>query len=443
MNPRILISATSSGSGKTTIVCGILQALVNRGMKVSSFKCGPDYIDPMFHSRVIGTKSRNLDPFFTDENLLKYLFSKSADGSDISIIEGVMGFYDGSEITTTKASSHDVSMKLGAPAVLIVNSKGASISTLAVIKGFMGFEKNNIKGVIFNQMSENIFRQLKPEAEKLGVKVIGYVPKLKDIVLESRHLGLMLPSEIENLKDMLNRLAEIIEESLDLGLLIELASDIPDLEYDIPKIEKQKPVRIGLADDDAFCFIYEDNISLLEECGAEIIRFSPINDNSLPDIDGIILPGGYPELFCEKLESNISMRNDIRLKISEGLPCLAECGGFMYLHDKMKDHNGRTFDMCGVIEGSTENKEKLTRFGYITLKNNTDGTVVKGHEFHYWDSTNCGSDWTAEKKNKQYGCIHDDGRLTVGYPHIYYYSNPEFVYRFMKRVLKYSESKTE
>ena len=190
--PRFLIAAPASGSGKTLITCGILQALVNRGMKVASFKCGPDYIDPMFHSRVIGTKSKNLDAFFVDENILRYLFARTAQENDISVIEGVMGFYDGNSVLSMEASSHDVSRKLDAPVILLINSKGASISNLATLKGFLNFTENNIKGVIFNQMSQKVFDMIKPEVEKLGIKAIGYVPKVSHLILESRHLGLVL-----------------------------------------------------------------------------------------------------------------------------------------------------------------------------------------------------------------------------------------------------------
>ena len=284
--PRFLIAAPASGSGKTLITCGILQALVNRGMKVASFKCGPDYIDPMFHSRVIGTKSKNLDAFFVDENILRYLFARTAQENDISVIEGVMGFYDGNSVLSMEASSHDVSRKLDAPVILLINSKGASISNLATLKGFLNFTENNIKGVIFNQMSQKVFDMIKPEVEKLGIKAIGYVPKVSHLILESRHLGLVLPNEIEELKDKLNQLAEVLEESLDIDMLLEMASSAPDLQYTVPEVKKiDTPVKIGFAQDDVFCFTYEDNIEILRRCGAEIVYFSPLNDEKLPEVD--------------------------------------------------------------------------------------------------------------------------------------------------------------
>lgn len=446
--PRFLIAAPASGSGKTLITCGILQALVNRGLKVASFKCGPDYIDPMFHSRVIGTRSKNLDAYFVGTDTLRYLFSRTASENDISVIEGVMGFYDGISALSMDASSHDVSRKLDTPVILLLNSKGASISNLATLKGFLEFTDNNIKGVIFNQMSEKIFNMIKPEVEKLGLKAIGYVPKVSHLVLESRHLGLVLPNEIDELKEKLNQLAEVLEGSLDIDLLIELASSAPDLEYKIPEVKSlPSPVRIGLAQDDVFCFTYEDNIEIMRRMGAEIVEFSPLNDEHLPDVDAIVLSGGYPELHAAKLCSNKSMMKEIRDKVAEGMPCLAECGGFMYLHDRIEDSEGVMHDSCGVIKGEVRNTKKLSRFGYITVSSEASDSIlkdgpVKGHEFHYWDSDNCGGSWKAVKTNgTEYTCMHEEGNLVAGYPHLYFYSNPDVPYNFLQKVLAYKSSR--
>lgn len=438
--PRFLIAAPASGSGKTLVTCGILQALVNRGLRVASFKCGPDYIDPMFHSRVIGTRSKNLDAYFVSDDTLRYLFARTACENDISVIEGVMGYYDGTTVAGTEASSCDVSLKLGAPTVLLINAKGASISALATLKGFLTFKENNIKGVIFNQMSQKVFDLLRPEVEAMGLKVIGYVPKVSHLVLESRHLGLVLPSEIEELKDKLNQLADVLEETLDIDMLLEMASSAPDLGSTAPAVRAiDGSVRVGVAADDTFCFTYEDNIELLRRCGAEIVEFSPMHDEVLPDVDGIVLSGGYPELHGDALESNTSMMEDIRVKVGAGLPCIAECGGFMYLHERMEDSEGRMRNMCGVIPGEVRNTGKLARFGYITLNPVEDGMMpsgitVRGHEFHYWDSDNCGGSWNARKTNgREYRCMHDTGTMLAGYPHLYYYSNPEVAYWFLER----------
>ena len=440
--PRIMISAQSSGAGKTTVTCGILQALANRGLKLASFKCGPDYIDPMFHSKVIGAKSRNLDPFFVDGDMIRYLFSRNAEGADISVIEGAMGFYDGSDFTKPENSSCDVSLRTKTPVILIVNGAGSSLSAIAVLKGFLDFSENLIKGVIFNRMSQKVFESLAPVVRELGIIPIGYVPKMKDVVLESRHLGLVMPGEIDDIRERLNKVADMLEETLDIDAIIELSKTAPEIDAEGPVIPKFDKVRIGLADDDAFCFTYEDNIELLQRMGAEIVRFSPLNDKAIPDVDALILSGGYPELHAKGLSENVSMRESIKDAIKGGMPCIAECGGFMYLHDRMEGEDGVMYDMCGAIKGESKNMHKLTRFGYIRLtpKDDSLGTV-RGHEFHHWDSDNCGIDWTAEnKRNTRYQCIHDDGRIIAGYPHLYYYSNPKIAEEIIRRASVYSKS---
>lgn len=443
--PRIMISAVSSGSGKTTVTCGLLQALVNRKLKVASFKCGPDYIDPMFHSKIIGAKSKNIDSFFYDENTLRYLFSSNAEDMDISVVEGVMGFYDGLAGTSTEASSYDVASITDTPVILVVNCKGMSVSILPVIKGFKEYMKDsNIQGVILNQMPGMLYPEIKKLIEeKLDISVLGYVPKLNDLVLESRHLGLVTPEEVSNLKENMNKLADILEETLDIDKIIELANKTEQLEYTQIKIpEVAGRPKIAIAEDEAFCFYYEDNIELLKKMGAEISYFSPLRDEKLPDnIDGFILGGGYPELYAEKLSENITMRTSIKDAINSGIPCLAECGGFMYLHNTMEDNLNIEYEMAGVIEGKAYKTPKLNRFGYITLTSNEDnflckkGDTVSGHEFHYWDSTNCGENFTAQKpyRKRNWQCINIINNLATGYPHIHYYSNLNIPYNFLTR----------
>lgn len=437
---RVMIAAPASGSGKTLVTCGLLQALVNRGLKVSSFKCGPDYIDPMFHSRVIGARSRNLDSFFADDETLKYLFVRSAEPSDISVIEGVMGFYDGIRSSGTEGSSYDVSQKLQAPVILMVNARGAALSCVPVVKGFKEFRENNIRGIILNNMSEGVYRDVKPVIEKeVGVKVLGFVPKIKGVNLESRHLGLVLPGEIRSLRDDLDKVADVIEKNVDVDAIIEMANSAPEIHGTKPEfdVENRHP-RIGFALDDAFCFNYEDNIELLKECGAEIVYFSPLNDARLPDVDGIILSGGYPELHGRRLSENTSMIQDIRDRVSAGMPCLAECGGFMYLNEKVEDSDGNVWPMVGLVHGEVRNRGRLTRFGYVSLASEDPDSMIaggaRGHEFHYWDSTDNGTSWHGVKPSgREYDCGHEEGSLVAGFPHLYYYSNPEMAYRFVKR----------
>lgn len=458
--PRILLAAGASGSGKTLITCGLLQALVNRGLKVASFKCGPDYIDPMFHSRVIGTRSRNLDTFFTDGDRTRYLLAKNASDCEIAVMEGVMGYYDGVGGITSRASAYDLASTTDTPVILIVNSRGMSVSLAAYVKGFLEYKKDShICGVIFNQMSPMLYPRMKKLLEEeLSVKVLGYVPKVEDCVIESRHLGLVLPEEIPELKSRLQKLSEVLEKTLDIDGILELAGGAPELAAPEPEMLIQKDtafgyrteekVRIGVADDEAFCFFYADNLNLLEQMGAELVRFSPIHDRELPeDLDGLLLSGGYPELNGEALEENQEMCTRIREVILDGMPCLAECGGFMYLHQEMEDMEGKQRRVCGVIPGRAYRTPKLNRFGYITLteKQDTGLGEIPAHEFHYFDSTDCGEDFRAAKPASKRGwdCIHDRDRLMAGFPHLYYYGNPRVPARFLKNALEYKKERRQ
>ena len=454
--PRILLAAGSSGSGKTLITCGLLEALVERGLKTASFKCGPDYIDPMFHSRVIGTKSRNLDTFFTEPEVTKYLLTRNARDCEIAVMEGVMGFYDGVAGTTTRASAYDLAKVTDTPVILIVNSRGMSVSLAAYVKGFLEYKKDShIQGVIFNQMSPMLYPRMKKLLEEeLGVAVLGYVPKVEDCVIESRHLGLVLPDEIPELKDRLHKLAGVLEETLDIDRILELAGEAPDLQDTKPEsvsnFRLSEPVRIGVAEDEAFCFFYADNFRLLGEMGAEIVPFSPMEDKQLPDnLDGILLYGGYPELNGKKLEQNTTMKDMIREKLKAGMPCMAECGGFMYLHEEMEGMDGNFYQMTGVIPGKAYRTPKLSRFGYVTLTQKKpalgkeDLGEIPAHEFHYFDSENCGGDFHAAKPESKRGwdCIHGTDTMLAGFPHLYYYGNPEVPKAFLKKCLAYKKQR--
>lgn len=454
--PRILLAAGSSGSGKTLITCGLLEALVERGLKTASFKCGPDYIDPMFHSRVIGTKSRNLDTFFTGSEVTKYLLTRNARDCEIAVMEGVMGFYDGVAGTTTTASAYDLAKVTDTPVILIVNSRGMSVSLAAYVKGFLEYKKDShIKGVIFNQMSPMLYPRMKKLLEEeLGVAVLGYVPKVEDCVIESRHLGLVLPDEIPELKDRLHKLAGVLEETLDIDRILKLAGEAPDLldakPESVTDFRLSEPVRIGVAEDEAFCFFYADNFRLLGEMGAEIVPFSPMKDKQLPDdLDGLLLYGGYPELNGKKLEQNTTMKDMIREKLKAGMPCMAECGGFMYLHEEMEGMDGNFYQMAGVIPGKAYRTPKLSRFGYVTLTQKKpalgmeDFGEIPAHEFHYFDSENCGGDFHAAKPESKRGwdCIHGTDTMLAGFPHLYYYGNPEVPKAFLKKCLAYKKQR--
>ena len=452
--PRVLLAAGASGSGKTLITCGLLQVLVDRGLKTTSFKCGPDYIDPMFHSKVIGTKSANLDTFFTDRDTTRYLLCQNADKSDIAVMEGVMGYYDGVGGITTKASAYDLASQTDTPVILIVNVKGMSVSIAAYIEGFIKYRSDsNIKGVIFNQMSPMLYPRIKKLVEsECGIRVLGYVPKVEDCVIESRHLGLVLPDEINGLKERLHRLAEILEKTLDVDGIINLANEASSINgrYKEPEFKTDYRVRIGIADDEAFCFFYKDNFRMLQNMGAELVHFSPLRDKNLPDnLDGLLLYGGYPELNGKALEDNESMRCDIKKALTNGMPCIAECGGFMYLHESMEGMDGKFYKMVGAISGKVVCTSSLKRFGYITLtqKNkifNADNLgEIPAHEFHYFDSENCGNDFCAQKPESTRGweCINASDTLMAGFPHLYYYGNANVPEAFLRQCMKYHSNR--
>ncbi|MEG2938594.1 MAG: cobyrinate a,c-diamide synthase [Oscillospiraceae bacterium] len=453
--PRVMLAAPKSGEGKTTVVCAILQALVDRKMKPCSCKCGPDFIDPLFHREIIGADSGNLDLFFTDENTTCALYAKKATGCDISVIEGVMGFYDGLSGTSEAASSYHLAKTLRAPVVLVINARGASLSLLAAIKGFCEFEPDsNIRAVILNQCTKSQFEILKPLIEsRLGIRALGYLEKNADYALESRHLGLVTAAEVSNLKAKLSLLAQAVACSVDIDGLISIAQAAPPLEYEpfeIKKITEQAPT-IAVARDMAFCFYYDENLSLLQKLGARLVEFSPLADASLPaDADALYIGGGYPELYARQLENNAAMRCDIAERISGGLPTLAECGGFMFLQKSISDINGVDYEMVGAIDGKCVLSERLSpRFGYISLCADSDNLLCKkggqigAHEFHYSDSTFVADAFTASKPNskRSWRCIYSDANIFAGYPHLYFYSNPAFAESFVRNAARYKENK--
>ncbi|RDU24538.1 cobyrinate a,c-diamide synthase [Anaerosacchariphilus polymeriproducens] len=442
--PRVLITAGASGNGKTMITCGILQALVNRGLKTGSFKCGPDYIDPIFHSRVIKTKSRNLDSFLSKPETVRDILAMNGSQCDISVLEGVMGYYDGLGGTHTQASTYDIATITETPVILIVNCKGLSLSAAAYVQGFLHFKNDsNIKGVILNQLPEVLYKSMKDLIEEaVGVEVYGYVPNIEDFQLESRHLGLILPDEIKDIQEKLNELGGLFEHTLDIDSILSLADSAPELEQPTEiKIENKlrRSLRIGVAKDEAFCFLYEDNLKYLKDHGVEIVEFSPIHDKVLPsNLQGLILHGGYPELYVLQLSENQSMKESIYHALNNRMPCIAECGGFMYLHQWLEDKDGKDYPMVGIIEGRTHYTNKLSHFGYITL---SQGKVfgkevgeLKAHEFHYYESTECGESFLAQKSysSRSWRCIHSTDTLLAGFPHHYFYGNSRLAEAFLE-----------
>ena len=440
--PRVVLAGAGSGCGKTTAACAVMQALADRGVNVGAFKCGPDYIDPMFHHRITGT-SGNLDPFFFPPETLNYLLARYGAGREISVIEGVMGYYDGLGLSD-EASTCTVARATRSPVVLILNAKGASCSLLAELEGFLRFRPDSgIRGVVFNRCSPSLYPLLAEAVTgRFGeeVKPLGYLPPLPDCTLESRHLGLVTAAEVEDLEEKLRILSQAAEKSLDLDRLLALAAQAPPVAYAEPPLpEKGEPVRVAIARDRAFCFYYEESLDVLRALGAELVPFSPLEDAALPgDIHGLYLGGGYPELAADTLSKNGSMLASVRAALAAGLPCIAECGGFMYLTEEIAGA-----PMAGVLPGKCFNTGKLTRFGYVNLIAEEDnllcraGESIPAHEFHHWDCTEPGGRFTARKPSgRSWRCAAAGKRLYAGFPHFHFLANPTFAVNFYNACLE-------
>lgn len=446
----VMIAAVKSGSGKTVITSSLLAALKQRGKEPIAWKTGPDYIDPMFHRAVLGISSGNLDAYFTESDMLTALYQEKEGG--ISIVEGVMGLFDGLGGTSEEASSYALAETLELPVILVVDAYGMGRTLLPVLSGMLQYDASHlIKGVILNKVSAGYYPMIAPLIEKeLSLPVLGYVPKDRLFTVGSRHLGLQVPAETDTIKKQLWEAGKKIAETVSIEKLLEIAeSGAAENKKELPvfpPIQKVcDNVRIAIARDEAFCFIYEENLNLLRKAGAELVFFSPLHDRSLPEnISGLILYGGYPELYAEQLSENVPMLRAIKKAVADKMPCLAECGGFLYLHEKLLDEQGNAYPMCGVIPGEAEYRGRSPHFGYIRLSEKhaaflPAGTYIKGHEFHYYESTAEGDCCKAEKPQggKSWETCHVTDSQWIGFPHLYYPSNPDFVYHFLEEAVRY------
>lgn len=459
---RIMISALSSASGKTTLTCGIIEVLKRNGKKVVSYKCGPDYIDPMFHRQVLGIESGNLDTYFTDDDTTKYILWNGSHNADITIIEGAMGFYDGLGGCSTKASAYELAQKTATPVILVIDGKGSSVTLAAVINGIKNYRKDsNIKGIILNRVSKGYYPRIREVIEReCDVPVIGYLPVLNGLQIPSRHLGLIAPDEMDEFDVWIKATADTVAECVDLDAILDIASAAE--QFVLPKnitdklknICSDEEIKIAVARDEAFSFYYTENIDILERLGVKPIYFSPLNDKCLPDdVSGLILWGGYPENYAQKLSMNEGMRKSIYEACSKGMPCIAECGGFLYLGKSLEGSDGKIYDMTGVLEGRGYRTDRLVRFGYMEAEacepehdNKSlllgDNCHMRGHEFHYWDSTCCGEDFEAWKTftpDKKYKCMVHTESIIAGFPHFYYYSNPNVIQRFVEKCKEFRD----
>lgn len=489
---KIMIAASKSGSGKTMVTCGLLALLKRKGWNPAGFKCGPDYIDGLFHRKVLGMESGNLDSFFETQEAMREKLGRS-ETDHFVVVEGVMGYFDGLGGISVKSSTYEVASILKLPVILVVDARGASVSLAAQIQGFLDYVPRDEEGrrlsggqgiaaVIFNRMSPVMYGRMKELVEQqLHVPVAGYIPELDFLQVGSRHLGLVLPDEIEGLKRQMEQLADCLEKTIDLKVLARISgmAGIPGhtasscinstavgdkQETDSIKICGEKnswitreknslqnlaikiekgcgKFSLGIAMDEAFCFYYRDNLEAMEKAGAKLVYFSPLHDKELPSgLDGLLLGGGYPENYARSLAGNTSMRKSVADSAVRGMPILGECGGYLYLLDTLESFDGVDYPMAGVLPGRGFRGTKKGRFGYITLQADealpfvSPCMEIKAHEFHYWD---CGCReeeyrmWARKPVgNRQWRCMRVKENVMAGFPHLYYPSCPEFVKRF-------------
>ena len=431
---QFLLAAPRSGSGKTTMTCALLMALKRRGCAPCAFKSGPDYIDPMFHRAVLGVESRNLDLFFSAPETVRTLYAKGAAGHGAAVCEGAMGFYDGLGGVSDRASAWHLADTLGLPVLLVVEPKGQSLTLAAELKGLDSFRTpSHIAGILLNNCTARMHALLAPMLEEeTGLPVLGFLPKLPEAVIGSRHLGLYTAAEVENLQQKLALLADAAEEYIDWPRLLALCEKEPPA---LPVQPETPParVRIAVAQDEAFCFTYAETLEAFRDAGAEVVFFSPLRDTALPEnIGGLYLPGGYPELHARKLSENTSLLREIKRKIESGLPTAAECGGFLYLGQSLTDAEGQSWPMVGVLPGEAKDAGRLVRFGYAALSADSDSMLFRAgesfpiHEFHHWDSTANGVALAAKKPvgGAEWRCGSVNEHFYAGFPHLYWAGTP-------------------
>ena len=449
----VMFGATHSGAGKTTITLGVMHALMRKGLKVQPFKVGPDYIDTGWHKVATEHPSYNLDAFMLSEDTLKYLFSVHARQSDINIIEGVMGLFDGFDNNPDFCSSASLAKMLHCPIILVVDGKSISTSIAATVMGFQKFSSEiSIAGVLINRVSsERHYQLLKAAIETYcQIPVLGYLPKQIDLVLPERHLGLVPSAESENIKSYLTQLSDLIERYVDLDKILTLAQSnkVSVTAPTMPDFSPYQGLKMAIAQDRAFHFYYQDNLELLKQIGIELIPFSPLNDQQLPQCDLIYIGGGFPEVFAEKLAENQTMRQSLLMAHQQGTPIYAECGGLMYLGMYLRTLDGLKAEMAGILPGYSEMSKGLKRFGYCEATALQDtllakkGQILKGHEFHHSEFfTQLPEVFSLCKKNSQGEIIRQWAggyqlKNTLGsYTHIHFYQNPALLCLWLDKAL--------
>lgn len=449
---RVVIAGTHSGTGKTTLTMGLLR-LLSRTYAVQPFKVGPDYIDPTFHSYITGHKCRNLDSYLMGQDNISYSFAKNVAGKDFAVIEGVMGLFDGAKPDDDLGSTAQIAKLLKAPVILVVDAKAMSRSCAPLIKGYSDFDPDlNVAGVIFNNVGSDYHYQLLKKATETytAVQVLGYLKKDERIALPSRHLGLVPQSELTELDEILDVVAEHISETVDVERILNLIKEQGQspLEVKGEGLEKIGDFKVAVAYDEAFHFYYWDNIDLLRELGGEIVFFSPLRDEVLPEADLVYLGGGFPEVFAKDLEANVKMREQIKLALEKGMPCIAECGGYMYLSQGMTDLEDNMYEMVGFLPGQAYMTKRLQRFGYATLTLGHDcmygdkGQSIPVHEFHRSKVEGIEKEgiYHLEKVRGDnlttWQCGATKNNVLAGYPHLHWLGNKSFITNLIKTLTK-------
>ncbi len=451
--PRIVIAGTHSGAGKTSLTLGVIRALKDRKLRVQPFKVGPDYIDTGWHSVAAGLPSHNLDSWMGNAGLLMDLFSRHASQADISVVEGVMGLFDGAGPEGIRASTAEAALLLEAPVVLVVNGHGLGYSILAMIKGYRDFMPSvRLAGVIINQGGDYHRRIMAPLIEKeLGVAVLGCLPHCDGIELPERHLGLLPAGEKLANEEVISTMAGMVNEYVDLERLESLAASAPQWQRPLPEVNQPAPdFVIAVARDEAFSFYYEDNLDYLRESGAELRFFSPLRSRELPEAHGLILGGGFPEIFLPELQANQLVNQALKDAIQGGMPVWAECGGYMYLCEGIEDFQGHCWPGLGVVPGRTAMGHKLARMGYRNACAVQDsplaliGEAITGHEFHYSTMSQEGAispafSFTGVSGGDRWMEGFATPAICASYLHIHLRSNPRAASRFVESCRYYRD----
>ena len=430
---RLMISAASSGAGKTTITMGLIRAFTRRGLNLSTAKIGPDYIDPMYH-RALGGDGYNLDSFLMEEDYIRSLLSKM-EKTDLVLMEGAMGYYDGI-YTTTKASCAEMSVLTDTPTILVMSGKGKGASLAAEIKGFLDFAPNRIAGIILNETKPMLASYYEKIIEDYtGLPLLGCIPSVEGR-LSSRHLGLLRPEEVEHLRVYADQLADLIEEHVDVEKLLDLADVKPTDAMGREKIDIGN-VKVALARDEAFQFYYRDVLEDFLEAGVEWIPFSPLHDSLPKGISGLYLGGGYPELYKDEISNNAALKEELRDYLSKDHLLIAECGGYMSLLESIDDVSA-----WDLLPGKAGMTDSLKNFGYHFMESKTDGLLMKAgesvpvHEFHYGQTTVVGEDFTMKKakRNRERKAGFHGENLYAGFPHLHLSGNHNLRRRILMKL---------